>query len=175
MAENNPAGLTDRDSAAHTRVEREENPSVVRIEILRLTAERNRPDDLVKRIAAAAARALRPLARANRAMPSRRLQGPRARQAATALSFLRSRCKCAGHSPRSRTQAVPRRSNQPRVAVSSRPSALDQMALCRRADRALQITRGFSMDRFAARPRALPRHWTKPPRVWQGRHWISML
>ena len=79
MAENNPAGSTDRDSAAHTHVEREENPLVVRTEILRSTAGRNRPDDSVGRIAAADVRALRPAVRANRAMPFRGLQGPLAR------------------------------------------------------------------------------------------------
>ena len=53
MAENNPAELTDCDSVAHTRVAQKENRSVGRIEILRSTAERNRPGGSVKYIAAA--------------------------------------------------------------------------------------------------------------------------
>ena len=79
MAENNPAGLTGCDSAAHTRVPQKGNRSVVRIEILRLMAGRNRPGGWVKRIAAADGRALRQVVHANRAMPYRELQGPHAR------------------------------------------------------------------------------------------------
>ena len=79
MAENNPGELTDCDSAAHTGVPQKGNRSVVRIETLRSTVGRNRPGGWVKHIAAADARALRQVVRANRATPYRGLQGPRAR------------------------------------------------------------------------------------------------
>ena len=50
-----------------------------RIEILRSTAERNRPDDSAECIVDGDARERRAIAPANLAMPCRGLQGPRAR------------------------------------------------------------------------------------------------
>jgi hypothetical protein len=79
MAESNPAELTGCDCAAPTRVPQKGNRSAVRNGILRSTAGRNRPGGLVKHIVAADARAPGQVVPANRAMPYRGLQGPRAR------------------------------------------------------------------------------------------------
>jgi len=61
--------------------------------------------------------------------------------------------------------------------------AADQMALCRITDRALRVTREFSIDRFAARrPVLLRRLMKRRParrtlaegwRAWQDRQWIA--